>query len=193
MKRVAVFGGTFNPVHNGHLIIASMVYEKLNLDKLIFIPARIPPHKEYNPQVDDKVRLEFIQRAIKDNPMFDVTDLEFKRDGASYSLFTINTLLEQGIGSDELYYIIGADLVSGLDTWYKINELEKLVTFIAVNRTGGSVSSSGIPVKFLEFPRIDISSTLIRQRLAEGKSVRYLLPESVEELIYKNGYYIDNK
>ncbi|WP_407269508.1 nicotinate-nucleotide adenylyltransferase [Radiobacillus sp. PE A8.2] len=186
MQKVGLLGGTFDPPHYGHLMIAEEVLEALDLDEVWFIPSNEPPHKEKS---DTKVeyRVEMLQAAIEDNTNFKVNQIELKRSGKSYTVDTIKLLREQ-YPEITFYFIIGADMVEYLPNWYKIDELSKLVQFVGVKRSDYQLKSN-YPVVQVNIPGVDISSTLIRERLSEGKSIRYFLPESVIDVIKEHQIY----
>jgi nicotinate-nucleotide adenylyltransferase len=183
-ERVGLFGGSFDPIHIGHLILAREAREQLGLDRVIFIPAAISPHKLDREPAPAHARLEMVRAAVEGEPGFEVDDSEIQRDGPSYTIHTIRHFRERR-PSDELFYFIGADNLPSLDTWREIEELRKLVQFVVLERESG-----GGPC---EFPRvyrqIDVSSTEVRNRVARGQSIRYLLPYRACEVIYRLGLY----
>jgi nicotinate-nucleotide adenylyltransferase len=186
MNRIGILGGTFDPPHMGHLIIAEEVLRALNLDQIWFIPTFEPPHK-HDAYVQVDHRIDMLKLAIEGNNEFLLNTIEIDRAGKSYTIDTIIGLKEAHPEA-EFYFIIGADMVEYLPNWYKIDELIKLVKFVGVKRNGYSVDSS-YPIKKVEIPMIDISSTLIRERLQAKKSIKYLVPESVYHYIKENGLY----
>ena len=186
MKKIAILGGTFNPPHLGHLIIASEVQSQLNFDEVWFMPNQEPPHKESTIGVSSAQRLEMVQRAIADNPLFKIQKIELERTGRSYTFDTMKILSEKY--DADFYFIIGADMIEYLPKWYKIEELVKLVTFIGVNRPDYDQQST-YPIILLDVPNIEISSCKIRKKVKMGKSIRYFVPNSVMEYIEENGLY----
>ena len=140
MKKIAILGGTFNPPHLGHLIIASEVQAQLNFDEIWFMPNQEPPHKESTIGVNSAQRLEMVRRAIADNPLFKIQTIELERTGRSYTFDTMKLLTEKY--DHDFYFIIGADMIEYLPKWYKIEELVKLVTFVGVNRPDYDKQSS---------------------------------------------------
>jgi len=191
IKRLAVFGGSFNPIHLGHLMIAQAALEQLSLDRILFVPARVPPHKEFTCLIPDQARLSLIKMAIKDNHLFLVTDAELHREGPSYSIDTIHLIKEQ-FPAAELFYLIGADLVSDLHTWKDIDQLCEMVQFIAAPRNNETlVHSGGIEVQAINSPMVTISSSGIREMLRKNISPRYLLPNNVFQEICARRYYSD--
>ncbi|HZK00661.1 MAG TPA: nicotinate-nucleotide adenylyltransferase [Tissierellaceae bacterium] len=198
--KIGIMGGTFNPIHHGHLILSEYIRIHVNLDKIIFIPTGNPPHKDRQNILDGGIRLEMVRLAIKNNPYFTATDIEVKRPEISYTIDTIIHLKEIYRDCD-LYMIIGSDTLLSLYTWKDISYILGQVKFIVADRLGlhdddvekeikrlnNKYSSNIISV---DSPVIDISSTLIRQRLKANLSVKYLLPEAVEEYIIENKYYL---
>lgn len=190
--RIGLFGGSFNPPHIAHLIGAEIAYEVLDLDKLLLVPAAIPPHKQDHDLPDPQVRLEMTKAAVADNPRFDVCGIELERSGPSY---TIDTVLELRRLYPEAQFvlIIGLDNLEILHSWYRSAELVELVEVAVMVRPGYStadVSEAMLErVSFVELPLLEISGTKIRQRLHEGKSIQYWVPEAVRAYIKVNHVY----
>jgi len=136
MKRIGILGGTFNPIHIGHLAIAEWSYEKLKLDKVIFVPTYLPPHKSSRGVIDAKTRYKMVELAIKDNPHFEISDFEIKKGGKSYSIDTVRYFSEKFNKDTKLYFIIGEDCLSTLHKWKEIEKLVSLASFVVVNRPG---------------------------------------------------------
>ena len=189
MKRIGILGGTFNPVHIGHLTIAQMVSEKIKLDQVIFIPSYLPPHKSNRNIAPAEDRYQMLRLAIKGNPKFAISDFEIKKQGKSYSIDTIKYLKGKFPRGTKFFFIIGSDLLATLHTWKRIDELEKLVSFISVNRPGFKKRGSRIKVRSVTVPGVQTSSTFARQRLMKGKTVKYLVLDNVLEYIKKNKLY----
>ncbi|WP_042146041.1 nicotinate-nucleotide adenylyltransferase [Paucisalibacillus sp. EB02] len=187
MKRIGILGGTFDPPHIGHLIIAQEVLDSLQLEEVWFIPTYEPPHK-HEARLQVKNRIEMLQLALAGNGLFQLNTIEVKRAGKSYTYDTMITLKEQYPDSD-FYFIIGADMVEYLPKWYKIDELINLVSFVGVKRTGYTLETM-YPITEVNIPLVDISSTLIRKRLRENKSIQYLVPDSVHTYIKEHGFYV---
>lgn len=199
-NRIGVMGGTFDPIHYGHLAAAEAARAELGLSKVIFVPAGNPPHKQSQIIADSEHRYLMTVLATSSNPCFEVSRIEVDKDELSYTVDTVKDLLRiYGEGS-EIYFITGADAVLELLTWYKIQELLTLCRFIAVTRPGfdkreleqkiGEITSKyDGEIICIEVPLLSISSTDIRERSRNGKPVKYLLPEAVEEYIDKNGLY----
>lgn len=186
MKKIGILGGTFDPPHMGHLIIAETVRTTLNLDEVWFIPTNEPPHKNYASSTGQD-RLKMIKLAIEDNEYFRVNDIEMKRLGKSFTFDTMNILMNE-YKNEEFFFIIGADMVEYLPNWSRIDELVHLVKFVGVQREGYELNSP-YPIIKVDIPLIDISSTLIRTKLCADVSVKYLIPESVDAYIKENQLY----
>lgn len=187
MSKIGIFGGTFNPPHIGHLIMANEVLQALNLDEVRFMPNAIPPHKAQQSDATSAQRLHLTELAIEGNRQFIIEPYEIKQGGISYSYDTLAALTKREPEHD-FYFIIGGDQVDSLHTWYRIEDLLKLVTFVGVNRPGNKGMTS-LPVLHVEAPLIDLSSTLIRQRLINNQAVTYLIPKQVERYIREEGLY----
>jgi len=190
--KVGVFGGTFNPPHTGHLIVAETARESLGLDKVIFIPCSLPPHKTTKSLVDADRRLEMVSLAIAGNPYFEVSDIELQRGGKSYTVDTLRALTAL-YPRAQLYLLLGIDNLIELHTWREPEEIFALAEVIAINRPGFDPSSVRKEylrrVTFLRSPNIDISSSEIRRKAKAGKSIKYLVPSVVEAYILKHGAY----
>ncbi|WAA10351.1 nicotinate-nucleotide adenylyltransferase [Fervidibacillus albus] len=186
MKKVGILGGTFDPPHIGHLIIADQVWQQFELDEVRFMPNYLPPHKEKT-LTSNTERVEMVKNAIHDHPAFSIETIEMERKGKSYTYDTIR-LLKQREPDTEFYFIIGADMVEYLPHWYKIDRLIELIPFIGVNRPGFKRETK-YPIHFVDIPYIHISSSMIRNLIADGKSVNYLLPEAIIQYIEEHGLY----
>jgi nicotinate-nucleotide adenylyltransferase len=191
VKRIGILGGTFNPPHLGHLIIAEQVADQLGLDKVYFMPNAKPPHVDPKAAIEPMERAKMVRAAISGNPKFGLELLEVQRGGKSYSY---NSMLQLKVEHPnyEYYFIIGADEVNYLDTWYRIEDLVKMVHFVGVNRPGLIVHTD-FPVQFVTVNDLDISSSDIRRKLAAGQSIRYLVPDAVATYIKDNGLYVEAK
>lgn len=188
-KRVGILGGTFNPPHIGHLIIAEQVYQQLGLKKIFFMPDANPPHVDHKEAIPAKHRQKMVELSIADNPHFKLEDCELKRGGISYTYDTVTELLKKH-PDYEIYFIIGGDMVEYLPKWYKIDKLVQLVHFVGVKRAGYPLTSP-YPILWVDVPLIQISSTQIRDKIAAGQSIRYLVPDQVAEYIRKEGLYLE--
>ncbi len=193
IRRTGIFGGTFNPVHYGHLINIEFIRERYSLDRIILVPAKIPVHKEIYDRIDPYQRLEMTTLAVRGNPNFEVSTLEIERETPSYTIITVNELASK-FPDDKLYLIIGSDSFNELDTWKSYKELLAGIPLIVMKRPGSEALRDEIleiaeEVNVFENPLIDISSSQIRDRIKMGLTVRYLLPDDVAEYIYKKELY----
>lgn len=186
-EKIGLLGGTFNPPHIGHLVIADQVRNQLGLEEVWFIPTSTPPHAEGKNTIDADARLDMLLRAIQGNSYFDLNTIEVDRGGVSYTYDTILALQERH-PDKEFYFIVGADMVHDLPSWYKIDELVKLVQFVGVNRLKYE-RKSDYPIIWVDVPNVDISSTELRESIKEGKPVRYLIPNEVVAYISENQLY----
>jgi nicotinate-nucleotide adenylyltransferase len=189
MKRIGILGGTFNPPHIGHLWIAEEVRIAMELEEIWFIPTYTPPHKDES-KIDASDRLNMLDLAIGDNEYFKLNTLELERKGKSYTLQTIKAL-KMDYPNHEFFFIIGADMVEYLPNWYKIDELIELIQFIGVKRAGYKLETS-YPIMTVDIPMVDISSSMIRERVLNKKSVKYMLPDSIYRYIREYHLY-ENK
>ncbi len=186
MKKVGILGGTFDPPHIGHLIVAEGIREALELDEIRFLPNHIPPHKTKTSTTNQE-RLDMLQLSTKGNPFFRIETIEWEREGPSYTIDTIK-LLKVREPDSEWYFIIGADMIEYLPKWKQVDELAQLVHFTGVKRPGYQ-EKTDYPVTMADIPEISISSSLIRSRIKEGKSIKYLVPEEVKLYIEENRLY----
>lgn len=189
MQNICIFPGTFNPIHNAHLMMAEYALKNYNFDKIIFIPAYLPPHKEIQKNLAAH-RLEMVKLATKNNPKFEVSDIEYTREGKSYSLLTVNEIIRQNNIDGKLNFIIGTDAFVKLDTWYKAEELKKLVHFIVFPRKGdgneaiySDFRKNGWDFEITNMEFVDISSTEIREKHKNYTN------EKVEDYIKAHGLY----
>lgn len=186
MKKIGLLGGTFDPPHIGHLTMAEEAYERLNLDEVWFVPSAEPPHKD-RARVSATDRLMMLKVAIDPIDYFRINTIELVRKGKSYTYDTI-TALKDMYPNAEFYFIIGADMVEYLPHWYKIDQLINSVQFVGVKRADYKLDTP-YPVILLDTLSLDISSTMIRERLESNRSVRYLIPDQVLSLIKEKGLY----
>ena len=227
---LAFFGGTFDPPHLGHLVVARDVAEALDLRALFFLPARVPPHKQDEVITPGEIRMEMLEAAVRDDEVLAVSDLELERDPPSYSVDTLRELRER-IPDTDLHFVIGTDQLAELDTWKEPEELARLARLVVITRAGaehgagaehragterraesrsvGSGETEGgagraagnvapapsisspvdVPFELVPVTRIDLSSTRIRARVREGRSIRYLVPDAVRRIIEREGLY----
>jgi len=197
--RIGISGGTFDPIHIGHLISAEHVREKFNLEKIVFVTAGAPPHKDLSLISEFVHRHAMVNAAVSGNPFFEASDMEIGREGLSY---TFDTLLElrSKYGDCSLYFIIGADVIKDIKAWKNPSGIFSLCEIIALMRPGYSNSgflnnirmlrnSYNAVVHLAEAPLVNISSTEIRKMVHDGASIKYLVPEPVEDYIRINGLY----
>lgn len=214
-SRLGLFGGTFNPIHYGHLRSAEEVAEVLGLTRVWFIPAAVPPHKPTPEMTPYAVRYEMTRLAVGDHPVMEVSDIEGRRQGRSYSIETLRQIRREVGPSWDLYFILGLDAILEISTWKDYSELFNLCNFVVLDRPGydrsrlqevltrevhpdfqplktgaGFRHPSGYQVIFLETTLLDISATGIRRLVRQGRSIRYLLPEAVRRYIIINKLYL---
>lgn len=184
LRKIGLFGGSFDPVHHGHLILARTALEQLELERVIFLPAGISPHKLHCPPAPAEIRCEMLAAAISGEPDFSWDDCEIKREGPSFAVDTVRLIREQNPGA-KIFYFIGDDNLAALHTWKEISALRELMQFVVLSRKIEEVDY-GFPV----ISRcIDISSTDIRNRIARGLSIRYLVPDAVCQIITRYQLY----
>jgi nicotinate-nucleotide adenylyltransferase len=185
--RIGVFGGTFDPPHMGHLVVAQEVHHRLGLDRLLWVPAAVPPHKRGQRITPAALRLEMTRATIADDDRFELCDLEINRQGPSYTVDTLRAL-RAGSPDDETFLILGADQLTELATWREPDEVRRLATIVGFARAGESPPTVD-GVLIVPVPRIDLSSTDVRRRIAAHEPVTYLVPASVERAIRRHGLY----
>lgn len=198
-KKYGIMGGTFDPIHFGHLVVANEVLAKYKLDRIIFVPTGNPPHKSITGLTYAYHRYMMVEFATMTNPKFYVSNIEVEREGVSYTVDTIREL-KYKYNDIELYFITGTDAVLDLPTWKNTEEILKLCKFIAVDRPGYVIDNYkqkinkimdeyGGSIETVKAPQLKISSTDIRARIDNNRPVKYLLPENVEQYIFKNELY----
>ncbi|OQB15763.1 MAG: Nicotinate-nucleotide adenylyltransferase [Firmicutes bacterium ADurb.Bin193] len=199
MQKIGVLGGTFDPIHYGHLFIAENAMQVFALDKVMFIPTGIPPHKVMINVTDKQHRFNMVSLAVKSNTCFEVSNIEVAKDTISYTIDTM-TELKKLYPNDLFYYIVGADSLYDMASWKNFRKLAKLFEIISINRMTGKfldvaeISKSitekyGFVIHTLEVPILEISSTEIRRRVQEGLPIKYMLPDNVERYIRKHKLY----
>ncbi|MBP7736564.1 MAG: nicotinate-nucleotide adenylyltransferase [Spirochaetes bacterium] len=190
--KLGIFGGTFNPIHYGHLINAEMIRSDFDLDRIILVPAKYPVHKSLAGEVPAEERYAMAVLAAAEAKEYEVSRIEIDRNGPSYTITTVQALQERYPGS-ELNLIVGMDSLNTIDTWRETERLLKHVSLIVMRRPGEAcapdVDLGKCMVRFADNPLIDISSTVIRERLRAGKSVRFLMPDAVIDYIARKGLY----
>ena len=194
--RLGLYGGSFDPVHLGHLLVARDALEQLGLDRMIFLPAAISPHKlDRAPGASAGARLAMLRAAVADEPRFAVDARELARTGPSYTVDTVHALRAELPPGTRLFYLIGEDNVPKLDTWHRAAELRESVQFVVCRRHAPPVGPEIVPAA-PSFPVVerwvDISSTEIRKRVAAGRSIRYLVTPNVEAIIHDQRLYQTN-
>lgn len=201
-ERVGLLGGSFNPIHHGHLYVAHVARNLVPLDRIVFIPASIPPHKDGRGLAPADVRVRMVEAAVRGVPGFEVSTIEVERTGKSYTIDTALALQQRWPDAD-LYFVIGSDSLNDLPTWFRIRELVELVTFVTIARSRGQVTPSlallaasvspaaaaRIARHVVEVEPLPISSTAIRERVATARAVDHLVPGAVAALIDAHGLY----
>lgn len=186
---VGIFGGTFDPPHLGHLIVAADVCIALRLDRLLFIPAAVPPHKHSLVEASAQQRLEMVRTAIRGDARFEVDDLELRRPGPSFTVDTLRVLRAR-FPESRLYFLIGADALREIRTWKEPTEVARLARLVVFARGGQEIEPmEGITVHSVPVTRVDISATEIRRRVRAGIPIRYLVPEAVGAIIEREKLY----
>jgi nicotinate-nucleotide adenylyltransferase len=200
---VGIFGGSFNPVHLAHLILAERVRSERSLDTVLFIPARTPPHKASEPLAEGVDRLRMVELAIEGHPAFEALPIEIERSGPSFTLLTVRELRRRYGEGAQLFLLLGGDSLADLPNWWRAGELVEEADVIAFDRPGcllddhlprmGAVFGEPWVRRTAELkvraPLVEISATEVRQRVRAGKSVRYLVPEPVRHYILERGIY----
>jgi nicotinate-nucleotide adenylyltransferase len=195
--RLGILGGTFNPPHLGHLVCAQEAYLELDLDRVMLVPARIPPHKPVEHEPGPEHRLELCRLAVCDDDRFEVSDIELGRDGPSYTVDTLQELTSTA-SPYELFLIVGGDIAVGLPRWRDPERVLDLATLAIAKRRGTAreaVQTSldalrgGERARFFQMPRIGVSSTMIRRRVRAGQPIRYLVPDRVADYIDSHDLY----
>ncbi|WP_225365947.1 nicotinate-nucleotide adenylyltransferase [Levilactobacillus bambusae] len=187
--RIGILGGTFNPPHMGHLIMADQVCTQLDLEQVLFMPDALPPHIDQKLTIQPEDRVNMVKSAIADNPKFGLELEEVNRGGKSYTFETMKILTERH-PENQYYFIIGGDMVDYLPKWYRIEDLVHLVQFVGVGREGFRCESP-YPVMWVDAPEVNVSSTQIRQLVSQRRSIRYLVPMMVERYIKEHQLYHD--
>jgi nicotinate-nucleotide adenylyltransferase len=195
--RVGILGGVFNPPHIGHLVCAQEALVQLELEAVLFMPVGRAPHREIEDDPGAEIRVEMCERAVAGDERIEVSRLEVERDGPSYTVDTLRELRERS-PDDEVFWLMGGDQAASLPSWREPEEVLSLATVAVVPRTGWHreevvirlVKLKGAAqVVFFDMPRIDVSSSMVRRRVAQGKPIRYLVPDTVAELVTERGLY----
>lgn len=190
MKSVGIYGGTFDPVHFGHLLTAQSLFEKRDLEKIIFIPCSISPHKQDIISSNPLHRLNMLKLAVKDIPYFEISNYEIQKGSISY---TIDTLRHLSDFYENIELIIGYDNLAVFDKWYKADEILEIAKLVVMKRVSDFDTNQNHKyfdkAVIVDTPTIEISSTEIRNRVNQGLSINFMMPEKVSDYIYKNGIY----
>lgn len=197
--QIGIMGGTFDPIHLGHLLTAEAVRDAMDLNEILFIPAAVPPHKRERRIASPVHRLRMTMLATATNPHFRVSDIELHRAGPSYTVDTVDALRKEWGGDASFYFITGADAINDLATWHDVHELLHKCHFVAARRQGTALARERLEEEFgalgrehiheVPTPELEISSTEIRRRVRRGASIRYMVPDAVADYIYKEGLY----
>jgi len=198
VAHVGILGGTFNPPHLGHLVCAQEALDQLGLDRVVLMPVHTPPHKELQSDPGPEVRLELCRLAVADDDRLGVSDAEVRRGGSSYTVATLRSIHAEDPGA-QLTFIVGGDVAQGLPTWREPAEVLRLARLAVAEREGAhrldilervaEVPGGRERVAFFDMPRMDISSSLIRRRIADGRPIRYLVPDAVAAHLEQHGVY----
>lgn len=189
MARIGVFGGTFDPPHLGHLVVASDACRALGLDRVVWVPSAVPPHKRDTVQAPAEARLEMVRAAVDGDPRFEACDIELRRPGPSYTVDTLRELAALHPGA-ELVLLIGADNLREIPTWRDPEGILALARVAVLSRDGAGVPPDApIPATAVRVTRVDVSATEVRRRAAAGETIRYLVPDAVRALVERRGLY----
>ncbi len=201
-EKIGIMGGTFNPIHFGHLLLAETAYEQCKLDKVLIMPTKNPYYKKISKQITDQTRIDMVKLAIADNPHFEFSDLELKNEEMSYTARTLSLLREENANAD-YFFLMGADSLFHLDTWKTPQKIFDMSTIVVASRNDMSLLAlesqvdyldnkyENVSIIILNSPNLEISSNDIRRRRREGSSIRYFLPRQVEQYIQQNNLYIE--
>ena len=192
MRRIGLFGGTFDPPHLGHLVLAEWARARLGLDRVVFMPAGTPPHKRGRRLTDAAHRLAMTRLAVRGNPAFSVSGLEARRVGPSFTVDTLQHFHARQPGA-RLYLLMGADSLADFPSWRGPGEIARLATLVVAARPGPADPAQGAVARgrvvMLDNPLVAISSSALRSRVRAGRSLRYLVPESVAAYVARHGLY----
>jgi len=197
--RVGVVGGAFNPPHVGHLLLAQEAVASLGLDEVVLVPTGVAPHKRIDPEPGPGVRLEMTRAAVAGSDALSVSALEVEREGPSFAYRTLELLRDEKPGSD-LTFVMGADAAAGLDAWRRPERVLELARIAVAERPGADRPTvdatlerlgASAPAELIEMPQVEISSSLVRRRVATGMPIRWMVPDAVAVLIAERGLYAD--
>ena len=187
---IGLFGGSFDPVHHGHLIVGQVAFEKLGLDRLLFVPAREQPFKQGRHRGSPEQRAAMLSLAVSGTETFHVERTELDRSGPSYTVHTLQELERREAGS-EIVLLLGADAAADLSAWHRIELIPQLARLVVFARPGSAIPTSPLITQVIEVPAIDISATEIRRRVSRGQPIRYWVPDPVAEYIKRHRLYLD--
>lgn len=197
-KKIGILGGTLDPIHNGHIIMAEYAKNQLNLDKVIIMPTGNPPHKNINNITDADIRSSMVKIAIENIDYLEYSDFEIKRQGVIYTSDTLELFIEENPEA-EIYFIMGADSLLAIETWHEPGKILKLCKVVVgdrdnsndkiINQISYLKNKYDAYIIYLNMPLVDISSTYIKECIKNGKSIQNFVPEKVEEFILKNNLY----
>jgi len=189
ITKLGILGGTFDPPHIGHLILAQSAIEKFQLDKILFMPAARQPHKQNQEVTSAEIRLRLLKLAVKGNSRFEISDIEIKRSGVSYTCDTLKELSNIYLKA-RLYLIIGGDNINDIETWKNPEQIFSMAQVIAATRPDSKPECLYMDrIDIFNMPQVDISSTMIRKLVKHGKSIKYLVPDDIEKYIIENNLY----
>lgn len=200
-KKIGIMGGTFNPIHNGHLILGQTAFEQFELDEILFMPNRKPYYKKMSNAVTDEQRCDMVKLAIEGNEVFSFSDIEMKREGDTFTIDTLRILTEENPDC-EYYFIMGADSLFHFDSWKEPEEITKLAVLLVATRESMASFDIESQIEYLQSeyenariqclfsPNLEISSSQLRKRCREKKSIRYLVPDSVASYIQEHQLYL---
>jgi len=190
MTKLGILGGTFDPPHVGHLILAQSALEKFQLDKILFMPAARQPHKQNKEVTSAEIRLALLKLAIKNNSRFEISEIEIKRPGLSYTCDTLKEL-SNIYARSQFYLIVGGDNITDIETWKHPEQIFSMAKVIAATRPNSKPGGFHIDkIDIFDSPQIDISSTMIRKLVKNGRSIKYLVPDEIEKYIIDNNLYV---
>ena len=189
MKRIGILGGSFNPIHYGHLRLAEEAREALQLDRVLFVPANVRPHKPQHGLIAAQHRLAMARLAVRGHAAFAVDDLELRRAGPSYTVETLAALRRRCGARTQLFFLSGADTLQELSIWKDLDRVLRLCTFVVATRPGYSSRARRRGFRALPMTPLAISASDIRRRVAAGRSIRYLVPDAVARYIARHGLY----
>lgn len=187
--RIGILGGTFDPIHLGHLIVAQEVHDRLSLDRMILVPAGLPPHRMDEPLTPGRLRVEMVQAAVEGDPRFEVSEIEVARPGPSYTVDTLRAL-RKAMPDARFYVVLGTDQLRVFHQWHQPEAILALATLVSVDRAGSPADGDiEVPHRPVQVPRIDISASDVRDRIGAGRPVRFLIPDRVLRIIERESLY----